>query len=186
MNSENRRQQYVNLMPLSLRGLVTDLDAMGFFKAPASILYHGSYSGGLFDHSFAVTSALVSLTERLGLKWSRPESPYIVGMFHDLCKTQSYEHDPDSDEWFHRKDPMMPDHGALSIILAQRMISLTDEEIACIRWHMGAFGLNMNYYEDERCYDTARQEYPLCCIVQCADSMAAAILEVTSEDRDQL
>ena len=37
MNSENRRQQYVNLMPLSLRGLVTDLDAMGFFKAPASI-----------------------------------------------------------------------------------------------------------------------------------------------------
>ena len=68
MNSENRRQQYVNLMPLSLRGLVTDLDAMGFFKAPASIRYHGSYSGGLFDHSFAVTSVLVSLTERLGLK----------------------------------------------------------------------------------------------------------------------
>ena len=34
---------------------------------------------------------------------------------------------------------MMPDHGALSIILAQRMIALTDEEIACIRWHMGAF-----------------------------------------------
>ena len=175
MNSENRRQQYVNLMPLSLRGLVTDLDAMGFFKAPASIRYHGSYSGGLFDHSFSVTSALVSLTERLGLKWSRPESPYIVGMFHDLCKTQSYEHDPDSDEWFHRKDPMMPDHGALSIILAQRMITLTDEEIACIRWHMGAFEKDPVMWNH---YSNAIESFPNVLYTHPADMIASKIIGI--------
>ena len=28
--------------------------------------------------------------------WSRPVSPFIVGMFHDLCKVDSYEWIPDS------------------------------------------------------------------------------------------
>ena len=26
------------------------------------------------------------------LKWERPESPLIVGMFHDLCKIDSYNY----------------------------------------------------------------------------------------------
>lgn len=36
--------------------LKTQLMAMGFFTAPASTKYHGNYEGGLFDHSFTVTS----------------------------------------------------------------------------------------------------------------------------------
>ena len=117
----------------------------------------------------------MSLTERLGLKWSRPESPYIVGMFHDLCKTQSYEHDPDSDEWFHRKDPMMPDHGALSIILAQRMISLTDEEIACIRWHMGAFEKDPAMWNH---YSNAIEAFPNVLYTHTADMIASKIIGI--------
>ena len=62
----------------------------GFFRAPASVNHHGNYEGGLFDHSFAVTEALLELTEKLDLKWWRPESPIIVGMFHDLCKCDQY------------------------------------------------------------------------------------------------
>ncbi len=41
----------------------------GFFTAPASIHHHGAYTGALFDHSFAVTKSLLSLTKRLELKW---------------------------------------------------------------------------------------------------------------------
>ena len=55
-----------------------------------------------------------------------------------------------------------------------------------IRWHMGAFGLNMNSYEDERCYDTARKLYPLVSIIQTADGLAASILERTSEDLEDI
>ena len=51
---------------------------------------------------------------------------------------------------------------------------------------MGAFGLNMNSYEDERCYDTARKLYPLVSIIQTADGLAASILERTSEDLEDL
>jgi len=34
----------------------------GFFTAPASTKYHGSYEGGLFDHSLEVAEVLVQLT----------------------------------------------------------------------------------------------------------------------------
>ena len=69
--------------------LKTQLMAMGFFTAPASTKYHGNYEGGLFDHSFTVTSSLLSLTKRMGLNWKRKASPYIVGMLHDPV---SYTH----------------------------------------------------------------------------------------------
>ena len=48
--------------------------------------HHGAYKGALFDHSLQVAYELINLTERLGLKWERKESPAIVGMLHDLCK----------------------------------------------------------------------------------------------------
>jgi 23S rRNA maturation-related 3'-5' exoribonuclease YhaM len=67
-----------------------DLLDKGFFVAPASTKYHGNYEGGLFDHSCAVMKTLVDLTEKNGLKWENPGSPYIVGMFHDLCKIDQY------------------------------------------------------------------------------------------------
>ena len=58
----------------------------GFFIAPASTKYHGNYAGGLFDHSMNVAEVLADLTEKLSLHWERPESPWIIGFFHDLCK----------------------------------------------------------------------------------------------------
>lgn len=111
----------------------------GFFKTPASVNHHGNYEGGLFDHSFAVTEALLELTEKLDLKWQRPESPVIVGMFHDLCKCYNYEYNTESGQWQYKKNPTMTGHGELSVIMGQQIIPLTDEEILCIRWHMGAY-----------------------------------------------
>lgn len=39
----------------------------GFFTAPASTKFHGSYEGGLFDHSFNVVMTLIELTTKLNL-----------------------------------------------------------------------------------------------------------------------
>lgn len=117
----------------------------GFFRVPASINHHGNYEGGLFDHSFAVTEALLELTEKLDLKWQRPESPVIVGMFHDLCKCYNYEYNTESGQWQYKKNPTMTGHGELSVIISQQIIPLTDEEILCIRWHMGAYDDKENW-----------------------------------------
>lgn len=82
---DNRVKAFEKLM----RGGLSSMDvfcmknqlmAMGFFTAPASTKYHGNYEGGLFDHSFTVTSSLLSLTKRMGMNWKRKASPYIVGM----------------------------------------------------------------------------------------------------------
>ena len=66
--------------------IVERLKSDGFFTAPASTKYHGAYEGGLFEHSLNVTNSLVELTKQNSLAWGRPESPYIIGMFHDICK----------------------------------------------------------------------------------------------------
>jgi hypothetical protein len=85
--TDERIEQFSNLMnPYVSEEFKEWLIESGFFTAPASIHHHGAYSGALFDHSFAVTKALLSFTERLELKWQLERSPYIVGMFHDLLQ----------------------------------------------------------------------------------------------------
>jgi HD superfamily phosphohydrolase YqeK len=148
MTKNDRIMQYKNLMG-DIGIPVVKLDDIGFFDAPASVKYHGAYTGGLFDHSFLTTKALVELTEKLNLEWERPESPYIVGMYHDMCKCDNYRYDSESYKWMYNQDVIIPDHGAKSVITLQKFIALTDEEVACIRWHMGAYETDVkmwNYY----------------------------------------
>lgn len=141
MDKEQRVTTYTEFMPTFGDDFIStyDLDVLGFFTAPASTKYHGAYAGGLFDHSIEVARVLVDLTNKLGLTWSRPESPYIIGMYHDLCKCDSYRYDIESDSYVYNTDQILDGHGSKSVIVAQKFIRLTNEEIACIRWHMGAF-----------------------------------------------
>lgn len=180
MTTENRKEQYLHFMPISLTDipLVTWLENAGFFEMPASVTYHGNYTGGLFDHSFAVATVLVDLTKRLELKWEREESPYVVGMFHDLCKTKCYGLENGwlgEKRWKHRNDVLMPDHGALSVILAESIIRLTDEEIACIRWHMGAFEKDSKMWDY---YGRSIEQYPNVLYSHTADMIASRICGV--------
>lgn len=122
----------------------------GFFTAPASTKYHGNYEGGLFDHSLSVARHLVGLTESCGLKWKKERSPYLIGMFHDLCKHDQYRHPiiaettggesiPDLGSWEYNPHTLLKGHGEKSVMLLAQFYALTEEEIACIRYHMGAF-----------------------------------------------
>ena len=162
--------------------LKTQLMAMGFFTAPASTKYHGNYEGGLFDHSFTVTSSLLSLTKRMGLNWKRKASPYIVGMFHDLCKVDNYTCTKkpalspllEGDSWEYNNAALLPGHGDKSVMMLQQHIQLTDEELYCIRWHMGAFDDKENWNS----YGRAVTNFPNVLYTHTADMVAARILGV--------
>lgn len=163
----------------NMKGLISidfrkHLIESGFFTAPASTKYHGAYEGGLFDHSLAVAESLVIITERNNLKWEFNKSPYIVGMFHDLCKIDSYMKNTDNTGWTYNNNLLLPGHGEKSIMLLQKFITLTEEEILCIRWHMGAFDdkENWNYY------GKAIEKYPNVLWTHTADMIAAKILGV--------
>lgn len=137
--------------------LMAYLNDGGFFTAPASTKYHGVYEGGLYDHSRAVTKELEDLTECMGLKWQREESPFIVGMFHDLCKCDQYKLVKDNQEvvyegnngsavytpakyhYEHNDKLLLTGHGAKSVMIMSQFFTLTEEEMLCIRYHMGAY-----------------------------------------------
>lgn len=124
--------------------LMDYLNNGGFFTAPASTKYHGVYDGGLFDHSIAVAKRLIQLTENNGLRWKRVESPFIVGMFHDLCKCDQYlkvqdKSDPRGFHYEYNSRMSLKGHGSKSVMILSQFINLTEEEVLCIRYHMGAY-----------------------------------------------
>ena len=132
------------------------LEPMGYFEVPASMTFHGAWPGGLFEHSWTVAQELVHMTKTLGLTWQMRRSPVLVGMFHDLCKTEEYE--KDGDGWKHYK---LKGHGERSVSMAEAILndaaalSLTEEEMLCIRWHMGFADDKENW----NCYGAAIEKY---------------------------
>lgn len=150
-----------------------------FIKAPASTKYHGNYPGGLYEHSLTVTQSLMKLTENLELTWEREASPIIVGLFHDLCKIDAYERKFDvkgeSIAYNHSSAPVIDGHGEKSIIYLQKYVDLTDEEIACIRWHMGAYERDTSKWEY---YDRAIRKYPNVLYTHTADMIASKIIDI--------
>ena len=67
-----------------------------FFTAPASTRFHGSYEGGLLEHSLNVYECLCDFVKRprfrdkYGFSFS-DESVAIVALLHDLCKVNFYK-----------------------------------------------------------------------------------------------
>ena len=155
MTFEERLEGFVSLcekMNFKLTDEFKDwLIENGFFTAPASTKYHGAYEGGLYDHSLAVTKRLVKLSVDNKLPWQRKESPFIVGMFHDLCKYDQYLKVQgtattipgitlsEGYHYEHNQNTLLKGHGAKSIMLLSQFVTLTEEEMLCIRYHMGAF-----------------------------------------------
>lgn len=153
----------------------------GFFTAPASTKYHGNYKGGLFDHSFMVMNLLVELSAANGLKWKRPASPFLVGMFHDLCKIDQYRIDNSAPytvgeptRYEYNPNTMYKGHGDKSIILLSQFTTLTDEETACIRYHMGAF----TEKEEWRDYTRAVHAFPNVLWTHQADMLASHVVGI--------
>ena len=118
-----------------------------YFTAPSAFKHHGNWVGGNFDHSMKVTEFLLEYTENEHLKWEREEAPYIIGLFHDMCKS-------DQRTFALKKGEIVivpgnsPDrrHSEKSIELIERnIIRMTVEEKLCIYYHMGEYGGDADY-----------------------------------------
>jgi hypothetical protein len=145
-----------------------------FFTAPASVNHHGNYEGGLFDHCYAVAEALKQLTKANRLKWMNPRSPFVVGMFHDLCKIDNYIKIDGQPGFQYNKGFLVPGHGEKSVIYLAQHMKLTPEEVICIRWHMGAFDEKENW----QYYSKAVNKYPNVLWTHTADMIASQIMGV--------
>ena len=187
MNEVQRLNEFLNAVPtviLENKPFIDWLTNEGFFNAPASTKYHGDYNGGLYDHSKLVAAELEHLTQDCKLKWQREESPLIIGWFHDLCKIDQYKEvvDEPGEVMFGSADPvgrkthyeyqetLIQGHGAKSIIYLSRFMTLTEEEIMCIRFHMGAF-----VAEEKEAYSKAVELFPNVLFAHTADMLASKV-----------
>lgn len=127
--------------------MVHNLRTMGYFSQPASIKHHLACQQGLVVHSNNVTKNLLKISEAMYISWPRPESPYLVGMLHDLVKCHCYQRTGDGYEYC---QPNYPGHGIASVMIASELgISLLHEEIMAITYHMGMFNIGKEYTKEE-------------------------------------
>ena len=162
---------------------IAELEFWGYFRVPASKGHHLAVPGGLVRHSINVTKRLVDLTKALDLRWPRKESPYLVGMLHDVVKVRTYR----VDETVARTEGEPPKykyvpsvyggHGVASVMMitSELQKSLYPEEALVIRWHMGAFGLAGDELKE---YDAALDMCPTLLIAtHTADMLASRVDE---------
>ena len=118
-----------------------------FFSAPASTRFHGSYIGGLCNHSINVYERLMAKCNNIGITST---TLAIVSLLHDVCKHDCYiqttkNQKNTNGEWVtvpafeYNKKAFPFGHGEKSVYLINKFMQLSDEEAIAIRWHMGAY-----------------------------------------------
>jgi hypothetical protein len=161
-------------------------DSCDFFRAPASTRFHGSYEGGLLEHSLNVYDCLCDYMARkrvkdvYGIEYSA-ESIAIAALLHDLCKINFYVESTrnvkENGVWksvpYYTIDDRLPyGHGEKSVYIASGYMRLTRDEAFAIRYHMGFSGP-----EDVNAVSSAFEMFPLAFALNVADSEAAYFVE---------
>ena len=157
-----------------------------FFTAPASTRYHGSYEGGLLEHSLNVYECLCDYVKhskfckKYGFEFSE-ESLAIVALLHDVCKTNFYKTEMRNVKkdgvwtpvpYYTIEDNLPYGHGEKSVYIASGYMRLTRDEAFAIRYHMGFSGP-----EDVNAVSSAFEMFPLAFALSTADSEATYFVE---------
>lgn len=160
------------------------LEKWGYFDVPAAA-QHGFYKGGLYEHSVSVTEMLIQYCKERNIQFTMTRSPYIVGMFHDICMLDRN---------------IMTENGAFSVndipqfghghgnksatILMQFIPDLTEDERLAIAFHMGAKNTRSgdNIYESSGkrggIFEKICEKYPVVAATHDADFYASMVLGI--------
>ncbi len=176
------KEEFIELLKQTNReGMVNLIEFLknktDFFEAPASTRFHGSFKGGLLEHSMKVY-------EILKQKAGDSESVRIIALLHDICKTNFYKVDyrnakNEQGVWekvpyYTIEDTIPYGHGEKSVMMISEFIKLTPEERYAIRWHMG-------FTEPKELYTTigqAYKKYPIALLTHEADLEATYFYDI--------
>lgn len=158
-----------------------------FFTAPSSTRYHGSYEGGLAEHSVNVYECLKDYLSRprtaelYGMEYS-DETVALVSLLHDVCKMNFYTVDYRNAKnaqgvwekvpYYTINDTLPYGHGEKSVYIVSGFMRLTREEAFAIRYHMGFSGI-----EDRNSIGKTFEMFPLAFALSTADMEATYFLE---------
>lgn len=157
------------------------LESSDFYYCPASTRFHGSYPGGLLEHSLNVYDELVRLLAAYPEVKASEESTIIVSLFHDLCKVNMYSVEKrnrkDANGKWESYDAYISDekfhyggHGSKSVFILQNYLKITAEEAVSINAHMSCWDGNTSV-------GSAYEQFPLAWLLHVADESATYIRE---------
>ena len=162
-------------------------DKSDFFTAPASTRFHGSYAGGLLEHSLNVYHCLKDYLSRERAKTVykmnySEESIAVCALLHDICKVNFYKTElrntkDETGQWvkvpYYTIDDQLPyGHGEKSVYIIMSFMRLSREEAFAIRYHMG-FSAN----DEPNQVGKAFEMFPLAFALSTADMEATYFLE---------
>ena len=161
--------------------LVKYLETSDFFYAPASTKFHGSYAGGLLEHSLNVYDELTRLLAAYPEVQVSGETVIIISLFHDLCKVNMYgtekRNRKDANGKWESYTAYISDeklhyggHGSKSVFILQNYMKLTAEEAVAINCHMSCWDGNTYV-------GAAYEQYPLAWLLHVADESATYLKE---------
>lgn len=202
MKNMNNKEKFCHLLRSTAREgvetIISELEDSGFFEAPASANHHLNCTGGLLQHSLNVCEtalAMRSYFEEKNQMYAHGiprDSVIIASLLHDVCKCDIYKEALVNKRSIDGKWEKVPGyvvdcedlpvgHGEKSVIMLLLWgLKMTRDEILAIRWHMHAWDLAFQSYEQKMNIEKARETAPLCVLVQCADGMSAGIIEAKS------
>lgn len=199
MKNMNNKEKFCHLLRSTGREgvetIISELEDSGFFEAPASANHHLNCIGGLLQHSLNVCETALAIRSALEEKGQMyvhgvpRDSVIIASLLHDVCKSDIYKEALVNKRSIDGKWEKVPGyvvdcedlpvgHGEKSVIMLLLWgLKMTRDEILAIRWHMHAWDLAFQSYEQKMNIEKARETAPLCILVQCADGISAGILE---------
>lgn len=197
---EKAKQIFQQRLELTERTGINDLlhylfNQTDFLKAPASSKYHDAEPGGLLVHSAKTYMHLIEILQTSDFFQNVSiESAAIAGLLHDVCKINTYKQeikhrkimDPGGrSHWedytgYEIEDSLPAGHGEKSVMIIERFIELTPEEIMAINWHRGGFDSRVRSFEGSRQISEGMQKYPLIIALHAADLMATYAGETRS------
>ena len=166
------KEEFIELLKSTNREgmdkLLAWIEKSDFYKAPASTRFHGSYEGGLLEHSLNVYKVL---------KQKLTQFPFasILNVNDDTLMRNKKNEDGIwvKEPYYSINDTIPYGHGEKSVMMISKFINLSMEEMYAIRWHMG-------FSEPKELHNTLSavfEKYPLVMALHEADLEATYILE---------
>jgi len=199
---ENKKRYISELKNSKRKGvdeLLAWLDKTDFYQAPASTKFHLDVYGGLCQHSLNVLDITRKFNKVLELD-IEDEPIIVVSLLHDLCKINYYivkqvwdkEYKDQTNKWrqtdeWSVEEKMPLGHGEKSAILAYHYLDMNADEIAAIRWHLGAFEGGIQFaYPTGIPFKKATDKYPLLKLLMLADIAAVFKESLTKEKKNEV
>lgn len=182
----DNKERFISLLTATNREGIKDLldwlEASDFYEAPASTRFHGSYKGGLLQHSLNVYDELKRLLAAYPEIAVPEDSVVIAALLHDLCKANLYAVEKKNrkvngcwesyDGYVTKEKFCFGGHGSKSVFLAQHFIKLTPDEGVAINSHMGSWEDGASRY-----VGSAYEQCPFAWAVHVADEASTFIKE---------